>query len=142
MNVEAGIKAPWHLWLVGVAALLWYLSGTYTIFMAQANRLPDLGADERLYYAAQPFWFVAVTDIALLSAVVGSVLLLRRNGRAARAFALSLVAILATQIYDLAMGTSRSFANPGAMAVNGLIVLIAALALWYALSMKAKGALR
>ena len=61
-------KAPWHLWLVGVLALLWNGSGAYTIFMAQAGRL-SVSPDEAAYYAAQAAWFVVLTDAALVSAI-------------------------------------------------------------------------
>lgn len=142
MNNEAGPKAPWHLWAVGVVALLWYLSGAVTIFMAQADLLPNIPADERAYYAAQPFWFKAVTDIATIASVVGSVLLLMRSGKAVRAFALSLAAILVTHAYDLAMGTSRAFNNAATMIVTATILVGAILVLWYSSAMRAKGVLR
>jgi len=51
-------KAPWHLWLVAIVALLWNGAGAYTIMMAQAGRLYDLEPGEAAYYAAQPVWFV------------------------------------------------------------------------------------
>ncbi len=136
------MKAPWHLWVIGVAAVLWYVSGAYTIFMAQAGMLRGISPDESAYYAAQPFWFRAVTDVATLSAIVGSVLLLMRDGKAARAFVLSLAAILITHAYDIAMGSSRSFANQGAMVVNLIILVVAVLIMLYASSMKKKGVLR
>ena len=55
---EAGVTArtPWHIWVVGILALLWNASGAYTIMSAQAGRLPGLDADEAAYYAAQPNW--------------------------------------------------------------------------------------
>ncbi len=142
MSTEGSVKAPPHLWVVGVLALLWYASGAVTIFMAQAGTLPDIEPDEAAYYAAQPFWFVAATDIALISAIGGSILLLLRNAKAARLFGLSLAAIVLTHAYDIAMGTSRSFANQGAMIVNLVIQALAVLMLLYALSMKKKGVLR
>jgi len=142
MADETGAKAPWHLWVARVLALLWYLAGAVTIFMAQAGTLPDIKPDEAAYYAAQPFWFKALTDVATLAAVAGSALLLMRNAKAVRAFGLSLAAIVATQAYDYAMGTSRSFANTGALVVNCIILAIAVLVLLYAQAMRRKGVLR
>jgi ABC-type sugar transport system permease subunit len=49
---------------------------------------------------------------------------------------LSLAAVLVSDIYDLAAGTSRAFANNMAMIVTGLIALIALLQLLYAQAMK------
>lgn len=143
MRVESSTaKAPWHLWLVGVLALIWYASGTYTILMAQAGLLPGIDPDEAMYYAAQPHWFMVVTDVALVAAVAGSIMLLMRSARSVRAFGLSLIAILITHGYDIAMGTSRSFASQGAMVVNLIILVIAVLVLFYANAMTRRGVLR
>lgn len=135
------MKAPWHLWVIGVVALLWYAAGTVTIFMAQMGKL-DVSPDEAAYYAAQPGWFVAVTDIANFAGIAGSVLLLMRNAKAGRVFALSLGAIIGTHAYDLWAGTSRSFANAGAMTTNIIIVVIAVLLIWYSAAMAKRGVLR
>jgi len=135
-------KAPWHLWVVGVIALLWYVSGAYTIAMAQAGRLPDLSADETAYYAAQPLWFVLLTDVALFSAVAGAVALLLRYRAAVWLFAISLAAIVITNTYDLVAGSSRALANNGAMIVTALIAVIAVLVLVYARAMKKSGVLK
>ena len=59
-------KAPWHLRVVALVALLWNAAGAYTIMMAQAGRLYDLEPGEAAYYAAQPVWFVVLTDVALV----------------------------------------------------------------------------
>lgn len=143
MNAQGNpAGTPWHLWAVGVLALIWYISGAYTILMAQAGRLEGISPDEAFYYAAQPHWFMVVTDVALVAAVAGSAMLLMRSARAVRAFALSLIAILITHGYDIAMGTSRSFANQGAMAVNLVILIVAVLVLLYARAMTKRGVLR
>ena len=135
-------QAPWHLWTVAVAALLWNGAGAYTIVMAQAGRLYDLEPGEAAYYAAQPTWFVVVTDIALFAAIVGAVALLARKSIAVALFALSLAAIFTTNGYELATGTSRAFRNPATLIVTVTIVLIAILELAYAAAMKRRVVLR
>jgi hypothetical protein len=134
-------KTPWHVWVVAILTLLWNGSGAYTILMAQAGRLPNLSADEAAYYASQPTWFVIVTDIALLSAVAAGFALLFRSRMAVSWFAISLAAIVVTNVYDLAAGTSRVYANQGAMIVTCIIVVIAILQLFYAWSMRKRGVL-
>ena len=141
-TIPAKRKAPWHLWVVGVLALLWYASGAFTIGMAQAGRLPDISADEAAYYAAQPLWFVLLTDVALLSAVAGAAALLLRRRAAVWLFVVSLVAIVATNIYDLASGTSRALANDGAMILTAVIAVTAVLMLVYARAMAKNDALK
>jgi hypothetical protein len=135
-------KTPWHVWVVAILTLLWNGSGAYTIMMAQAGRLPNLNADEAAYYAAQPFWFVIATDIALLAALAAAAALLLRSRAAAWLFALSVVAIFVTNVYDLAAGTSRTLASRGALIVTVVIVVIAVLQLAYAWSMKKRAVLK
>ena len=135
-------KAPWHVWVVGIVALLWNGAGAYTIMMAQAGRLPSLSADEAAYYAAQPLWFVIVTDIALTAAIAAAVALLFRSRIAVWLFAISLVAIFISDVYDLAAGSSRMLVNAGAIIVTIFIFVIAILELVYASAMKRRGVLR
>jgi hypothetical protein len=135
-------KAPWHLWLVGVLAVLWNGAGAAAIMAAQYGLYPDLPADEAAYYARQQLWFVAVTDLALLGGVLGGVALLLRSRWAAALFAISLVAIIVTNVYDLGVGTSRMFTNTGTIVVTCLIWILAIAQLWYAAVMRGRGVLR
>lgn len=134
-------KRPWHLWVVGILSLLWNASGAYTIMSAQAGRLAGIAPDEAAYYAAQAPWFVAVTDIALLSAFTAAIALLLRSRWAVPLYVLSIVCIAVTAGYDLAAGTSRMFANSGALIATVLIWILAVLQWWYAAAMRAKGVL-
>ncbi len=137
-----GPAKPWHLWLVGVVSLLWNGSGAYTIMMAQAGKLANVSAEEAAYYAAQPFWLVVVTDIALLAAVVGAVALLLRSRAAVSMFALSLLAIVIANLYDLTAETPRMMASRSASVVTAVIFVVAVLELAYAWRMKTRQVLR
>jgi hypothetical protein len=139
---QAQPKAPWHLWVVGVLAVLWNGAGAYTILMAQRGLLTGVSTDEAAYYAAQQPWFVAVTDLALLGGILGGLALLLRSRWAVALFAISLAAIAVTSGYDLAMGTSRMFTNAGTVVTTGLIWLLAIVQLWYAAAMRGRGVLR
>jgi len=136
------MKTPWHLWVVGIVALLWNGAGAYTIMMAQAGKLPGLSEEELAYYAAQPVWFVIVTDIALLSAIVAAVTLLLRLRLAVPLFAVSIVSIVITDAYDLAAGSAQMLSSTGALVVTIFIFCIAMLELFYAVAMKKRGVLR
>ena len=135
-------KAPWHVWAVGMLSVLWNGAGAYTIMTAQAGVLPDLEPGEAAYYAAQAWWFVIVTDLALVAAVLGGVALVLRSRIAVPLFWVSLAAIVIANGYDLMMGTSRMFLNAAALGVSVAIWIIAALELWYAHAMRKRGVLR
>ena len=141
--IDAGSpRVPWHLWAVGVLSLLWNAAGAYTIMTAQAGRLAGVAPDEAAYYAAQPTWFVVVTDVALIAAIAAAAALLLRSRLAVPLFGISLAAIAVTAAYDLAAGTSRMYANQAALIVTIVIWLLAALQLLYAVAMRKRGALR
>lgn len=144
MSATANVvgKTPWHVWVVGILALLWNASGAVTIMMAQAGWLSDVSAAEAAYYAAQPLWFVIVTDIALVGAVAAAIALLFRSRTAVWLFAVSLTAIVITNAYDFATGMSSSFINAGTLIVTCLIVVLAILELFYARAMAKRGVLR
>lgn len=140
--VPTGQKAPWHLWVVGVLALLWYASGAYVIQMAQLGKLPDLTPDEIAYYAAKPAWKVILTAITTYGSVIASILLLMRRRAAVWAFDIALVFILLGTAIELADGTSRAYANNAAAIATTVIVVIAVLMPLYARAMKRRGVLR
>lgn len=135
-------KAPWHLWVVGVLALLWYVSGAYTIQMAQLGRLPGIEPDEAAYYAAKPMWKIALTAITTYGSVIASILLLMRHRAAVWAFGTVLGFILLGTAIELIDGTSRAYANNAAAIATTIIVVIAALMPLYARAMKRRGVLR
>ncbi len=41
--MEQAIKTPWHLWVVGIATLLFNAIGCYSYTMTQTGSLADLG---------------------------------------------------------------------------------------------------
>ena len=134
-------RTPWHVWVVGALALLWNGSGAYTIVMAQAGRLTDVSADEAAYYAAQDLWMVIATDVSLVAGIAAAVALLLRSRTAVWLFAVSLAAIVVTNGYDLAAGTSRALAATDWLVLTGVIVALAILQLVYALAMKRRAVL-
>jgi hypothetical protein len=135
-------KTPWHLWAVAAWTLLWNGSGALTIALAQAGRLGGTSADEAAYYAAQPVWFVVLTDIATFAPVAAGIALLLRHRAAVGLFAVSLALIFVTNAYELIAGTSRALVNQGALIVTAIIVVIAVLQLVYSSAMRRRGVLR
>ena len=138
----ANHKTPWHMWVVGILALVWNGAGAYTIMMAQPGRLPDIDPGEAAYYAAQPTWFVVTTDIALVAAVVAAVALLLRRRAAVWLFGISVAAILLNNAYDIGAQTSRVLVDQGALVVTSVIVVLAILQLVYATAMKRRAVLK
>jgi hypothetical protein len=129
------------VWAVAILTLLWNGGGAYTIVMAQMGSSLDMDAREIAYYANQPFWFVLTTDIALLSAVAAAIVLLLRSRVAAWLFALSLFAIVANNLYDVAANTSLALADSGWRNLTIVIVVVAILQFAYAWTMTRRAVL-
>ena len=138
MNTAAR-STPWHLWVVAALTLLWNGAGAATIVMAQAGSRLDMDAHEIAYYASQPLWFVLATDVATFAPIAGAVALLVRHRAAAWLFAVSLVAVVFNNVYDVAAGTSLALADRGWRAVTIAVIVIALLQCVYAWTLKRRG---
>lgn len=142
------VKTPWHLWVVGVVSLLWNGFGAYDFIMTTTQgekyfRASGMTQPMIDYFNAMPTWMYGPCVLGVWGAVIGSVLLLMRNKLAFPAFALSLLGAVGSLIFGL-MNPMPEL--PEAMAMMKympwVIVVIAALLAWYAMSMKNKGVLR
>ena len=135
-------KAPWHLWVVGTLSLLWNTSGAYTIMSAQSGAIMDMDPPEVAYYAAQAPWFVAVTDLVLISAILAAIALLLRSRWAVHLYGLSIAGIIVTSVYDIAAGTALLLQDQGWLTLSCVTTGLAIAQLAYAVVMRGRGVLR
>ena len=135
-------KAPWHLWVVGTLSLLWNTSGAYTIMSAQSGAIMDMDPPEVAYYAAQAPWFVAVTDLVLISAILAAIALLLRSRWAVHLYGLSIAGIIVTSVYDIAAGTALLLQDQGWLILSCVTTGLAIAQLAYAVVMRGRGVLR
>ena len=135
-------KAPWHLWVVGGLSLVWNVLGALTIIMAQTGSAMDMDANEIAYYAAQPGWFRAVTDVVLISAVLAAVALLMRSRWAVHLYALSVAGFVVAAAYDAYQGTALFLDSQEWLVLECVTFALSLLQLFYALAMKSRGVLR
>ena len=135
-------KAPWHLWVVGTLSLLWNTSGAYTIMSAQSGAIMDMDPPEVAYYAAQAPWFVAVTDLVLICAILAAIALLLRSRWAVHLYGLSIAGIVVTSIYDIAAGTALLLQDQGWLILSCVTTGLAVAQLLYAIAMRSRGVLR
>lgn len=94
-------KAPWHLWVVGILALLWDGFGafdfiaTVTHFMPYLSQFPPAMLE---YIATVPGWMWVVWFASVFAGLAGAVLLLLRRRLAVPAFAISLAGVVISGI--------------------------------------------
>ena len=135
-------KAPWHLWVVGILSLLWNASGAYTIMSAHSGAVMEMDTQEVAYYAAQAPWFVAVTDLVLISAIHAAIALLLRSRWAVHLYGLSIAGIIVTSVYDIAAGTALLLQDQGWLILSCVTTGLAIAQLAYAVVMRGRGVLR
>ena len=151
MEHTAGAKAPMHLWIVGILALLWNGFGCFDYFMTRTkgaehirSMMPDVDADAYMAYInAFPIWASLGWGLGVWGGLVGSILLLMRHRWAAPAFALSLLGALLGIGYQLMNPVDIPAMHGGANDFVPYLVLILALFLaWYSRDLAKKGLLR
>lgn len=142
---EARIRAPAHLWIVGGLSLLWNAFGCFDFLMTNVRHsayIAQLPADMVDYLDAFPAWTVVAWAMGVGFGALGSLLLLARSSWATVAFALSLVGLAGTQVYQIATGLPDGMNTPMNWGMTALIWALAIGLLLYAVRMRRRGVLR
>ena len=140
-------KAPWHLWLVGVFALLFNCIGVFDFvmsmtrgatYMASAGMTPDQIA----HYQGMPAWMTAVWAIGVWAAFLASILLLMRRRVAFAVFVLSLAAFLVSLLYTYVLTDGGAVMGRAMAVTSAVIAILLLLFSWYSRAMAKRGVLR
>ncbi|MGQ0558063.1 MAG: hypothetical protein ACT4OE_00495 [Sphingosinicella sp.] len=142
------VKAPAHLWIVGILATLWNGFGCYDYVMSQmgdADYLAAMGVTQEHidYMATFPAWVDGAWAFGVWGGLLGSLLLLVRSRFAVIAFALSLLGLASSTFYTFAMTTPPADMWTAPMlAMHAVIWAVVIFLLVYAMRMKNSGVLR
>lgn len=140
------LRTPWHLWLVGVVALLWNGLGCldYTMTQVQGDAwLANMDPTElqMAYFHGMPAWTDAAWAIGVWGGLLGGLLLLLRRKWALHAFVASFLGWAAGAVYTFGLSNGMEAMGPWwpMLLAKGAICVVF---VWYALSMGRKGVLR
>jgi len=135
-------KPPVWFWVVSVSALLWNLLGVGAYlndaFMG-AEGLAKLTQDQRLLYESRPAWVTGAYAIAIWGGAIGCIALLLRKKWASTVLLISLIGILAQNIYQFFMSNTFEVLGSMAMLLPILVILIAISLVWFANWAEKKG---
>ncbi|MGX7894430.1 hypothetical protein [Tsuneonella sp. HG222] len=144
--------APWHLWAVGVVALLWNCIGAYDYIMSQTRNADYMrmmtepyGYDTQAaveYFDSFPLWADTAWALGVWGAVAGSVLLLLRSRYAFHAFVVSLIGLVGANVHSLQNPLPGLSDSAMALGMTAAITAITLLLIWYARRQTAAGVLR
>jgi hypothetical protein len=140
-------KAPWHLWVVGVASLLWNAFGGYDYTMSHASGEPyyrqmQMTDAQIVYLNAMPTWMHGFWAIGVWGSVAGSILLLLRRKWAFPAFAISFIGAAMNVVYTYVLTNGAAVYGAGGAAFTLVIAGVCVLLVWYSRTMAKRGVLR
>ncbi len=136
------IKAPWHLWLVGIVTLLFNAFGGFSYTMTRLGRLADLEMtpDQIAYFDSYPTWANTFWALGVWGAIACSLLILLRSRYAVTAIIIATIGLIGTSIFQHILTET-----PESLKSTPLVIAIWAttlLMLWYSYRQTAAGVLR
>ena len=136
--------APWHLWLVGVLALLWGGMGALDYVVTQTKNEAYMGqfTPEQLeFFYGFPAWVIALWAIAVWGGVLGAVLLLLRKRLAVLVFLVSLISMVITAFQNYVLSNAMDVNGTFGLVFSAVIFVIGVLEIVYARAMSHRGVL-
>ena len=144
-QAKQSARAPWHLWVTGVVALLWNAIGAFDYLMTQTRNpayMSAFTAEQLAFFYGIPAWVVAAWAIAVWGGVLGALLLLLRRRLAAWVFLASLAGLVITTFRNYVLSNGLEiFGGAGSLAFTAVIFVIALALLFYARAMSKRGVL-
>ncbi|TCM17860.1 hypothetical protein EDF56_105204 [Novosphingobium sp. PhB165] len=141
MTGSTQARAPWHFWVIGVAATLWSAMACLDYWKTvtrDMNWLAAVPPDMMDWLDATPTWAMAGWAMGVGCALAGSLLLLMRSRWAVAFFALSLVGLAVNQVYLLVSDAPAAIRSPSGIALRVVIWIVGLALLWYAVQMRGR----
>lgn len=100
-NLNPRAKVPWHLWLIGIATLLFNAMGVFSYMMTVLGKLAEIGMtpEQIAFMESYPPGAMAAWALGVWGALAGSLLLLLRRRLAVAAAVVATVGLAGTTLY-------------------------------------------
>ncbi len=138
-------KAPRHLWIVGILAVLWNSIGAFDYSATQLrieSYMSQFTPQQLEYFYGFPAWAVAAWAIGVWGSMLGSLALLLRKAWAVWLFGAALAGLAVTTLYNFVLTDGAAMMGSGAAAFSAVIWAIALFLFFYARAMAGRGVLR
>jgi hypothetical protein len=144
---DAKVKSPWHIWLVGVIAVLFNSIGVFDFVMSMAQGAEyqasaGMTPDQIAHYQEMPSWMTLVWAVGVFGAFLASVLLLLRRKLALPVFVLSLAAFLISLVYTYVLTDGGAIMGQQMAITSAVIAGLLTFFSWYSWFMAVRGVLR
>jgi hypothetical protein len=141
----APARRPVHLWIVGVLSLLWNAFGAFD-FVATQMRLDfyvsQFTEAQRAYFYGFPSWLIVAWALGVWGALAGSIGLLLARGWAVWAFAVSIVGLAVSTVYNFGLSDGAEIMGSAGVGMSVLIWVVALALLAYSVRQRQRGVLR
>ena len=138
-------RTPWHLWVLGILALIWNGTGAMDYVMTQAKFEPYMSqfTPEQLeYFYGIPAWAVATWATAVWTGVLGALMLLFKKRLAFPTFVTSLIALVITSIHTYGLSNGMEVMGGAISLIFTAVIFLSTVALViYARVMQKRGVL-
>lgn len=144
---DALVKTPWHIWLIGVIAVLFNAVGVFDFVMSMAQGAEyqaraGMTPDQIAHYQGMPGWMTVVWAVGVFGAFLASILLLLRRKFAFPTFVLSLAAFLISLLYTYVLTNGGAVMGRQMALMSAVIAALLIFFSWYSRVMAARGVLR
>jgi len=144
---DAPMKTPWHLWLIGVIAVLFNAIGVFDFVMSMAQGAKyqasaGMTPDQIAHYQQMPSWMTVVWAVGVFGAFLASILLLLRRKLAWPVFVLSLAAFLVSLIYTYVLTNGGAIMGQQMAITSAVIAALLVFFSWYSRFMAVRGVIR
>ncbi|MDP1586238.1 MAG: hypothetical protein Q8M07_00720 [Prosthecobacter sp.] len=145
MHDSKGV-APWHLWVVGIIALLFNSIGAFDYVMSMtqgASYQASVGmtSAQIAHYQNLPMWMKVVWPTGVWTAEAASVLILLRRSLAFPIFVVSLTAFLISVLYTYVLSDGGAIMGPPMAITSAVITGLLMFFIWYTRAMTRRGVL-
>jgi hypothetical protein len=121
-------RAPWHLWVVGILAVLWNAVGAMDYVMTETRNAAYMSGftpGQLAFFYSLPAWTIAAWAIGVWCGVLGSLLLLLRKQLAAWAFLASIAGVVLTAFQNYVLSNGLEVGGGGSLAFTTVIFVVA-----------------
>jgi hypothetical protein len=142
---QTTVKTPFHLWIVGILAVLWNAMGAFDYSATQFRLefyMSQFTQQQLEYFYAFPPWMDAAWAIAVWSSLLGSLCLLLRKSWAASLFGLAILGLATSSVYNFILSDGLKAMGSEGATFTVVIWVIAILLYFYASAMSKRQVLR
>ena len=145
--LDAPMKTPGHLGLIGGIAVLFNAIGVFDFVMSMAQGAKyqasaGMTPDQIAHYQQMPSWMMVVWAVGVFGAFLASILLLLRRKPALPVFVLSLAAFLISLLYTYVLTDGGAIMGQQMAITSAVIAGLLVFFGWYSRFMAMRGVLR